>query len=396
MPNLPQTVALLGRQPALGVAELERLYGADNLQLTTQPQAVLLHLAPGEVTFARLGGSVKLGKVFTALPGTSFTAALKHLRQKLPDYVKSFPDGKIRLGLSVYGMKVSLPELNRGGLELKKVIKNAGRSVRVVPNTAPDLNSAQTLHNQLTGPTGLELILIADGDRTWIAQVVAVQDINAYAARDQARPKRDARVGMLPPKLAQIIVNLTGVGPSQTVLDPFCGTGVVLQEALLMGFEAYGTDLEPRMIEYSQTNIEWLRQAHSIGECRLQSGDATDFTWEAPFDVVAAETYLGRAFSSPPDPGTLRQVISDVNLIHKRFLQNVAKQTSSGFCLSLAVPAWKTSRGFEHLPLVASSLDSLEELGYTRMSFAHVRTEDLVYHREGQIVGRELVILQRI
>ncbi len=32
----------------------------------------------------------------------------------------------------------------------------------------------------------------------------------------------------------------------------------MLQEALLMGYEVYGTDLEPRMIDYSQANLGWL------------------------------------------------------------------------------------------------------------------------------------------
>jgi hypothetical protein len=35
-----------------------------------------------------------------------------------------------------------------------------------------------------------------------------VQDIDAYAERDFERPMRDAFVGMLPPKLAQIMLNL--------------------------------------------------------------------------------------------------------------------------------------------------------------------------------------------
>lgn len=60
-----------------------------------------------------------------------------------------------------------------------------------------------------------------------------VQDIESYTARDQARPMRDARVGMLPPKLAQIIINLALSNNDITeVLDPFCGTGVVLQEGI--------------------------------------------------------------------------------------------------------------------------------------------------------------------
>jgi DNA-binding sugar fermentation-stimulating protein len=59
--------------------------------------------------------------------------------------------------------------------------------------------------------------------------------------------------------------------------------------------------------------------------------------------------------------------------------------------MCIAVPAWKTERGFKHLP----SLDSLEELGYTRLSFVHAKSDDLLYYRENQVVARELVTLIR-
>jgi hypothetical protein len=83
--------------------------------------------------------------------------------------------------------------------------------------------------------------------------------------------------------------------------------------------------------------------------------------------------------------------MQDVNLIHKRFLQNVTRQTEPGFRMCIAVPAWKVSTGFKHLKV----LDNLEELSYNRMKFVHAENKDLIYYREGQFVGRELVVLVR-
>ena len=124
--------------------------------------------------------------------------------------------------------------------------------MRVVPNRAATLSSATSFHNHLTSETKIELLKV--GGRYY--RVIQVQNINAYARRDQERPARDAKVGMLPPKLAQILINLAGeLRSGATVLDPFCGTGVVLQEALLMGYRAYGTDVSERMVEYSQRNF---------------------------------------------------------------------------------------------------------------------------------------------
>ncbi|HTE21686.1 MAG TPA: hypothetical protein VK674_01450 [Candidatus Limnocylindria bacterium] len=405
--NLPQTVAILGRQPALGLAELESLFGEAALQ-PLGATAALLDIAPTDFPMTRLGSTIKAAKLLTYLPFTDWEKIERYLEEELPRHTRFLAPGKVRLGLSTYGLKVNIKRQNATGLTLKKVVRNPpegeGRSVRVVPNVSNELNTAQVTHNQLTGPTGLELVLIHDGSRTVLAQTVAVQDIEAYAARDQKRPKRDARVGMLPPKLAQILINLavSDADPKYggVLLDPFCGTGVILQEASLMGFDIAGSDLDERMVGYTAGNLQWLArqpgsniipQSEDELFCKLDVGDATSFNWKPIPNFIACETYLGRPFSSEPTPEKLREVLQDVNTIHKKFLRNVARQTKPGFRMCIAVPAWKSGSGFRHLP----TLDSLEDLGYTRVSFAHVRDEDLVYHRPGQIVARELVVLTR-
>jgi tRNA G10 N-methylase Trm11 len=451
---MSQSLLILGRQPALGIAEAESLFGADKIT-PLGDQAVLIDVPAQDIPFSRIGGATRAAKLLTFLPYTEWDKIEQYLVEELPKHTCCLPEGKVRLGLSLYGFNLNVRRLNASGLTLKKAVKNDGRSVRVVPNSASELNTAQVLHNQLTGPTGIEMILIRDGNRTVLAQTTAVQDIDAYAARDQARPARDARVGMLPPKLAQIIINLASGRLEQEdgkkeVLDPFCGTGVLLQEALLMGYDVIGTDLEPRMIEYSQTNLAWLSAKFQIlsSKFQLAVGDATDHQWLASAltsRIIAGETYLGRPFASEPRPDVLNEVMRDVDTIHRKFLKNVAQQTKPGFRLCIAVPAWKTSTsahhnsrnqtddfrpgsapsslnipkgmsrspetalkqkssspghasygtqgsdGFKHL----KTLDNLDELGYTRMSFVHADTRDLIYYRDNQVVGRELVILIR-
>lgn len=407
-----QTITILGRQPALGLAELESIFGANKIH-PLQEVAALVDCEPSDFPMARLGGTVKAARYLTDIPSADWGAIENFLAKELPAHVAEYPEGKIRLGLSVYGISVSAKRLNATGLTLKKAIRSSSgdkpRSVRIVPNKALELNTAQIIHNQLTGPTGIDLSLIRTRNKTILAQTFAVQDIEAYAARDQARPKRDARVGMLPPKLAQIIINLATSNPEdiedQTthppiVLDPFCGTGVVLQEALLMGYAVMGSDIDERMTSFTSQNLEWLTQQRAYPAVteeyirELSTVDATAANWSDINDsilAIACETYLGQPFSSEPIPEKLQQVMQDVDTIHRKFLKNVARQTKTGFRLCIAVPAWKTKYGFKHLKV----LDSLEELGYNRVSFAHVSTRDLIYHRENQVVGRELVTLIR-
>ena len=387
---------ILGRQSALSLAELESIYGADKIRPIADAAAVV-KIEPHEVRFARLGGMVKFCKILTTLDTTSWGGIHKFLVDVTPDHAASLPEGKLRLGLSVYGLKTNPKEVMATGLELKKHIRKSGRSVRLVPNKELDLNSAQVLHNQLTGKLGWELVFMRDGNKTIVAQSIAVQDIERYAARDQQRPYRDSKVGMLPPKLAQIIINLSlgTQSPEETItlLDPFCGTGVILQEALLMGTSAIGTDLDERMVEYSQKNMTWLQEkADYPGQLMsVKQGDATSHKWDPLPDVVAAETFLGRPLSSAPSTEVLKKIIQDCDTIHTKFLKNIARQTQPGFRMCIAIPAWKTRNSFAYLPV----LDSLEKLGYNRIKFVHAKERDLIYHRPDQFVARELVVLER-
>jgi tRNA (guanine10-N2)-dimethyltransferase len=398
-----KSLCILGRQPALGLAELESLYGADAVS-DFSSHAAGLDVDASQVDFSRLGGSTRLASVIGELESTAWPMVEKALRASLLLVEKDLPrEGKIKLGISVYGLDISPAKLTAAGLTLKKVLRGEGRSVRLVPNQTAELSSAQVFHNSLTGELGVELLIVAGKNSTIIARTTAVQDIDSYTLRDRGRPKRDARVGMLPPKLAQIIINLA-VGPKAFsdneihILDPFCGTGVVLQEALLMGYFVHGSDIEQRMIDYTLHNLEWLQKTYQPDGTILsiRQGDATSFKWiEANYvlDAVACETYLGRPFTATPNHQVLEQTVSDVNLILKKFLTNIHGQLPPGARLCLAVPAWQIAPGkFRHLPLI----DSLADLGYERVQFAHVKNEDLLYYREDQIVARELLVLKAI
>ncbi len=386
-------IAILGRQPALGAAELERLYGGvswfSNETVTIKTDTIDL---------SRLGGSQKIGRVVAELPRGDWVRASRKLVGAYTEAWRNH-EGKITLGISAYGFREGARDVQKTGIILKKKLKESGISLRLIPNEAPALSTATSHHNKLgLSDNKVELLVVRGKDGSVIiAESIGSQNITAYARRDQGRPKRDAFVGMLPPKLAQIIINLAAGEMSEkaniTLLDPFCGTGVVLQEASLMGYAAYGTDLAPKMIDFSEKNLVWLADTHKADiHSRLEQGDAMTHHWQQPIDVVACEAYLGQPFSAPPSPAKLREVTGNCNHIISTFLKNIHPQLQSGTPLCVAVPAWRDSSGhFTHLPLTKH----LTELGYKRHEFSTIK-ENLLYYREDQVVARELLVLKRI
>jgi tRNA G10 N-methylase Trm11 len=411
MKPITKTLAILGRQPALGLAELESLFGAKAIT-PIAGGAALLDIPASEVPFARLGSVIKICDVIATLETTDWAKIEAILVPACAGKAKELPEGKLTIGISVYGIDVTPSQLERTTLNIKKSIKATGRPVRIVPNKTREISSAQILHNKLTHASGWELVLYRDGAKTYLSRTDFVQDIESYAARDQLRPMRDARVGMLPPKLAQTIINLaTGQVENieyrsknievatGAILDPFCGTGVVLQESVLMGYAAYGTDVEQRMIDYSGTNLNWLKAKYANQFAKhtgplaiLEQGDAATHKWTAPFDAVACEAYLGIPFAHMPSPDHLAESMQDCNTIIKGFLKNLSSQVPSGFRACVAMPAWHLPHSVKTLPCLAE----LTKLGWKRLPFKHAHPKDMVYRREDQVVGRELVVLTKI
>jgi tRNA G10 N-methylase Trm11 len=396
-------ILTLGRQPELGLAELAALYGNSNVQYLNNNIALINDIE--QIDFKRLGGSTRLAEVIYRDNFTGWPKVFNEISSRITKIVHEIPEGKIRLGLSYFGdSSLSPQKLKSNSFQLKKHIKKSRESgsVRVVPNDTPVLSTAQVVNNQLTGKTGIEILIIKSRDEIILGRTTEVQNLKSYTIRDRGRPWRDARVGMLPPKLAQTIINLaagsTNPGSSVNLLDPFCGTGVILQEALLMGFSVTGSDIEQKMVDYTSYNLDWLQEAQKDAPTTketprrdVSTADATKHLWSPTPDIVACETYLGRPLSHEPDQETLKKIMNDCDTIHQKFLKNLASQLKPNTRICLAIPAWFVKNRIYHLKV----LDIIAHLGYNRLQFNHFAPGDLIYHREGQIVGREIVVLVR-
>jgi tRNA G10 N-methylase Trm11 len=379
-------ICVLGRQPEISIAELRAIFGDKNVEGYNNI-AVLDVDEVDEFQFDRLGGTIKLAEVIS---------------NDWNDIMSFLPEtGKATIGLSTYNTDLKAKTLSKITLEIKKHRK----SVRFLPNKKTELSSATVYHNKLTeGVNKFEFILTEINGKKMLARTLFVQDIKSYSSRDFARPKRDAKVGMLPPKLAQIMINLAvenaqnrhDIKPGgkhakpktiPVILDPFCGTGVVLQEAALMGFNVYGTDIEERMIEYTTANLKWLSASfrENFFE-KLEVGDATEFQWQPVMKFIVSETYLGKPYFVEPTVDTLRENVKSCNALIVSFLDNLHGQIEDNTRLCLAVPAWFVGGKTYRLSIIRK----LSELGYKQQK---ISDKPLIYRRSDQIVARELLVL---
>jgi len=372
-------IALLGRQPELGLVELESILGSDGVDPFGSQSAILASKPNLDI----LGGVQKLGRIIYHGPTADLIEVLDITL--LPVYDKKTP-----IAVSYYGLHATTRFVLSTGLELKNRLRHEGRSIRLItPTKGTDVTVAQLKFNRVL-EDGFELMVAINKQEMVIALTEQIQDIDWYSRRDYDRPARSAKVGMLPPKLAQILVNSTSAG---LVVDPFCGTGVIPQEALLSGRNTLGSDLSPEMIAASTQNLAWLevQRPDVAGNWQIDGpADARELKLPAGCAVVS-EGYLGPNMIHEPTGPQLAIIKAELRELYLGALSSWAPQLPDGAEVSLCVPAWRQGKRWSYLDI----LDALPGLSYTMKVFKHAH-EPLLYARDDQIVGRQLLLIRKI
>lgn len=353
---------ILGKNRELSMAELEARYPNDKFILAGSDFAVLeTKQKIDQSEFNKLGGVIKAGEVI-------IETDRKELSNKLvQQLIKHHSGGKLNYGISVYGW--SEKNLRLLLLDMKKKLKKEGVGSRFANQNFENISTAQ--HKGLK-KKGIELIVVKDGDRFLIAEVIAVQDIDAYSERDYEKPFRDMKVGMLPPKLAQIMINLAG--DNQKIWDPFCGGGVLIMEGLLMGHEMMGSDIDPRTLEGAKKNIDWLKK-----KTDLFVHDATQLLKNKKFDAVVCEGYLGPPQTRVRSADELKPIIRELDKLYVGFFDALRQIQFKGPVV-IALPFYRL-RGGGELDL-NPTIKKIEKLGFK------MNSKVLKYARPDQMVGR--------
>ena len=196
------------------------------------------------------------------------------------------------------------------------------------------------------------------------------------------------QMGMLPPKLAQILINLAGV--EGAIWDPFCGSGTLVMEGLLMGRDMIGSDINPKYIEGAKKNIEWLKKEFDVSSgAKLMVHDATK-PFKETFDAIAFEGDLGVPHNQDIRPSDLQKIIDELDDLYVRFFENL-KNMKCHVPIVAALPFFRLRNGQEKD--MENTIQKIQKLGFKRTPLLPdpVKTDDpfmLKYARENQAVGR--------
>ena len=119
-------------------------------------------------------------------------------------------------------------------------------------------------------------------------------------AREQRRgryvPATTSHPGKMLPDLAAHAIT-TYTAPGELVLDPMCGSGITLVEAVRSGRPAIGVDIEARYTDLARANLRLAAQHGAPATGRVITGDATDLLALVPAKVRGKVSLV---LTSPP------------------------------------------------------------------------------------------------
>jgi tRNA G10 N-methylase Trm11 len=203
------------------------------------------------------------------------------------------------------------------------------------------------------------------------------------------KPYADRKKGMLPPKVARMMVNLA-VGPNpakdDVLLDPFCGTGTILLEGLERQINVIGNDLDIESTVGARTNVEWYRDQiiETLGEATVYNQDATKLLLPQSQKVqyLVTEPFLGKP---RPQPDQLENIFRGIERLYLGAFKQWRNILAPGARLVCVFPAVLS----EHTPgyptvTLKALIDKLAQFGYTTTS------ESVVYHRPQAVISRQI------
>lgn len=304
---------------------------------------------------SQLGGTVRIASLLVS------TSQPDKAQESVTNHLASLESQKLTFSLSLPDTPQYTASWNT---HIKAALKNKGLSSRFL---TPDSDFADPLYLNKNGAQ--EYTVLSQDNRFLIFHTLYLTDSESWSLRDRGRPFVDAKSGIMPPKISRILVNLSLSSPpaiSHTLLDPFCGSGTLLAEAMTLGLNTIGSDLSKQAIDHSQANLGWLNTHTPFsGSWQLLSADAATLDprqLTSPPTSLATEGYLGPAHL---DPANLSATITSLFDLYTRALPHLLSILPSGAKAVFALPKFNHPASVKSLK---NLIDTCENSGYTRLA----------------------------
>lgn len=403
---MQQYIFLLGRTPDLSLIELRSFFMRLSLpfKLTQHADGIALVESidvPVIELNRMLGGTVKIGSVVESLPLSSLSDLPKLFTYDV--LFNEFFDKelkKVEFGVSVYScggkeneLKLAREKHTLLTQTIKKELEKNGIKAHFPQIKETVLSSASVDKNKLIRK-GAEILIIVTQDALLIGKTHAVQEFESFSKRDFGRPVRDMKSGVMPPKLARMMINIAQISQKQTILDPFCGSGTIIQEALVLGYKnIIATDKSEKAIRDTKKNTEWYVQRinpeASLSDVIIKHVDVKKISHVLDPETVHAivtEPYLGPTLKRRLQSKQIINTYKELSDLYISAWKEFHTVLAPGGSVVMILPAFQGNRT-EYMPI----LEEIEKIGFYQEQLSGGKRKSVLVGNNRDFVQREIV-----
>ncbi len=397
---------ILGRYPDLSKHEIFAVLRKKELESSIyyESSIVLVLETAGELPIHELnkilGGTIKIGRVLQSFPQSVHPDKINDYLTSDALFIEYLPKAtqKITFGISLYPYPRHQSRHNpwlRIQHELIKNLKNhleaQGFKTRYPHLDGSFLSSASVEKNKILRD-GVEIVIIETPTEVLFGKTLAVQEFESFSNRDYGRPKRDMESGIMPPKIARMMINIAEIPSSGELLDPFCGSGTLLQEALLLGYvHVIGTDISQKAVSNTKTNLTWLKKQHLVeNDARIFIQDVTKLSEKFPqnsIDAIVTEPYMGPNLKHKSHLKAVQEVKTELETLFLGAFKQFAKVVKSDGSVVMIFPVFHVNNHYLYLDI----LEKIGALGFSQVILTKEKRNSIVLGNQQDFVLREVL-----
>jgi tRNA G10 N-methylase Trm11 len=216
-----------------------------------------------------------------------------------------------------------------------------------------------------------------DKDVFYFGKINQAYDSRSVEFRDMNKPQRREHLA-ISPRLAKILVNLSEAKDNNTLLDPFCGIGGIIQESLLKNINSFGIDNDKMAIYYAKKNMSWLQTKYKIKPYYNVKCQDARLAPNKQFDAIATETPLGEILRRKPQDHKAQQIIRSFERLIIPILRQLKRVKKHNAKIAITFPKIKNNGvDYDHI---------LEETNL------RIHKKPILESREKQFISREIVV----
>ncbi|MBU1082569.1 MAG: hypothetical protein KKB59_18930 [Spirochaetes bacterium] len=238
-------------------------------------------------------------------------------------------------------------------------------------NSVPQ-DETQSPSSQLPTPNSIPKIL-------FLGIASQTYDPTEVEKRDIQKPVRREALA-ISPRLSKILINLSGAKPREKLLDPFCGIGSILQEALIKKINVYGIDKEKEATEGAEQNLKWLSAEYKLQTKYTIENNDSRRAPDLQFHAIATETPLGKLLTKKPSDNQAKQIITNFEAYMVPILKRLKKVKKPSAKIAITFPVVRN---------IHADAQKIAERSGLR-----IYIQPIPESRSDQFISRDILVLQ--